>query len=123
MYILDTSCFIELIKNSSKGQKICKILENTPAITTTLTIHETLSGMEGIQAEILKKLLDGIEILNYDKQSAIKSAHIERMLTKQGRKINKIDTLIAGICITSNKTIVTLDKHFKRIPGLKCLMV
>lgn len=123
MYVLDTSSFIELIKETPKGKKICTILGDTPSIITTITVHEILAGVEGIQEKAVIKLLDGIELLNYDKDAAIKSAEIEKHLTKKGNKINKIDTLIAGICISQQKIIVTLDKHFKRIPGLKCMMV
>ncbi|MBD3361358.1 PIN domain-containing protein [Candidatus Woesearchaeota archaeon] len=123
MHVLDTSAFIEVIKETSKGKKICKQLDNTPATITTFTIQEILSGTEGAQKQAVIRLLDGIEILDYDKNSAIKSAEIERYLTKKGKNTNKIDTLLAGICITKQKTIVTLDKHFEKIPGLKSIIL
>jgi predicted nucleic acid-binding protein len=40
-------------------------------------------------------------------------------LTKKGQRIDPEDTMIAGIAITNNKILVTRDKHFDRINGLK----
>lgn len=123
MYVLDSSVFIELIKDSPVCKKIVNIIGEVPAVITVFTINEVLVGAKGIEKKAIEKITEGVNILNFDKDAAIKSADIEQFLTKQGRKINNVDTFIAGICISQQKTIVTLDKHFKRIPGLKCVIV
>jgi predicted nucleic acid-binding protein len=62
-------------------------------------------------------------VLCFDKDAAIKSAAIEEELSGKGNMINKTDIFIAGICITKNMPIVTLDNHFKKIPGLKTVPI
>ncbi len=119
MYILDSSAFIELLRESPSGKKIAGKIGDTPAITTVFTVNELLIGAKGIQRKTIEKLFEGIEIINYDKDSAIKSVEIEEMLIKKGQAINKVDIFIAGICVTNKKPLITLDKHFKRIPELK----
>ncbi|MBW2968677.1 type II toxin-antitoxin system VapC family toxin [Candidatus Woesearchaeota archaeon] len=123
MYILDTSAFIEIIKNTKKCQKICDKLGEVPAAITVFTLNELLIGAEKKEKQIIEKLIQGITILNFDKESAMKSVEIERYLTKQGKKINKVDLFIASICLVQQKIIVTLDNHFLRIPGLKTLKI
>ena len=123
MYVLDSSAIIEIMKNGEACKKICNTLGDAPAITTSLTINELILGAKKIERKVIEKLIDGIEILNLDTKSAIKSADIEIFLKKQGKTINKIDVLIAGMCIVNDKTIITLDKHFTRIPELKSIVV
>ena len=123
MYILDSSAFIELINESPVGKKIAKKIRDVPAITTVFTINEILIGAKGIHRKALEKLFEGVEVIEYDKDSALKSVEIEEVLMKKGQIINKVDIFIAGICLANNKQLVTLDKHFKRIPELKTVFV
>ena len=123
MYVLDSSAFIELMNESPAGKKIAGKIGNTPAITTVFTVNEIFIGAKGTQRKTIEKLFEGIEIIDYDKDSAIKSVEIEEILLKKGQAINKVDIFIAGICLSNDKTIVTLDKHFKRIPGLKSILI
>jgi len=119
MYVLDSSALIELLRDSPAGKRIASKLENIPAITTAFTVNEILIGAKGATKKAIEKMLEGIEVLDFDKDAAIKSASIEEELSGRGSMINKTDIFIAGICIIKNMSIVTLDNHFKRIPGLK----
>ncbi|MBD3304421.1 PIN domain-containing protein [Candidatus Woesearchaeota archaeon] len=123
MYVLDSSAFIELLKESPAGKKIAEKIRDMPAITTVLTANEILIGAKGLQRKTLEKLFEGVEVIEYDKDSALKSVEIEEALMKKGQVINKVDMFIAGICLANNKQLVTLDKHFKRIPELKAVFV
>lgn len=122
MYILDSSAFIELLKESPAGKKIAEKIKGTPAITTAFTVNEVLIGAKGIQRKILEKLFEGVEVISYDKDSALKSTEIEEKLIKKGQIINKVDIFIAGVCLSNNKQLITLDAHFKRIPELNSLL-
>jgi predicted nucleic acid-binding protein len=119
MYVLDSSAFIELLKESPAGKKISEKIGNLPAITTAFTVNELLIGVKGIQRKTIEKLLEGVEVISYDKDSAVKSVEIEEALMKKGQAINKVDIFIAGTCVSNNKHLITLDAHFKRIPELK----
>lgn len=123
MHILDSSAFIELLKESPAGKKIAEKIRGMPAVTTAFTVNEILIGAKGIQRKTLEKLFEGVEVIEYDKDSALKSVEIEEVLMKKGQAINKVDIFIAGICLANNKQLVTLDKHFKRIPELKTVFV
>lgn len=123
MYVLDSSAFIELLKESPAGKKIAKKIRDLPAATTAFTVNEILIGAKEIQRKTLEELFEGVEVIEYDKDSALKSVEIEEVLMKKGQIINTVDIFIAGICLANNKQLVTLDKHFKRIPELKTVFV
>jgi len=123
MYILDSSALIELLRESPSGKRIADEIGDTPAITTAFTVNELLIGAKGVQRKTIEKLFEGVEVIVYDKDSAIKSTEIEEMLMKKGQAINKVDIFIAGICMTNKKPLITLDKHFKRIPELTAIFI
>ena len=92
-------------------------------MTTAISLHETLSGSSQKGEFAVQNLAQNIDIMPFTKEDAITSASIFRQLAKQGKKINALDILIAGICISKKATLITLDNDFKRVPGLKVVGV
>lgn len=123
MHVLDSSALIELLHDTPKGKKIIRLIGAEPALTTVFSIHELLKGASGPYKQAVQHLLTSIEVLEYDKESAILSSDIYKILSKKGGLINETDILIAGICLKNGSPLVTLDNHFKRIPGLNTTVV
>lgn len=96
-----------------------QVTEGEAAVTTSLSVHELFSGASGKKELVIRGLLGGIEVLPFTQKDAEISGKISNKLAKQGKMINKIDILIAGICLSKNATLVTLDNDFKKIPELK----
>ena len=123
MFLLDTSAIIEILEGAEKGRLIKEIVGNEPLATTALTIHEIVLWEEGASLEKALDFIHTTEILNYDFDSAMMSANIEKDLKKKGKMINKIDILIGGIAKQHGLPIVVLDKDFENIPGIKVIVV
>ena len=119
MHLLDSSALIEILKNTAKGKKIIDFIGSELALTSSFSIHELLLGANETDKENIFNFLERIDIFNYDEKAAIRSAEIEIKLSKKGTKINKTDLFIAGICLSNNTGIITLDKDFKKINELK----
>ena len=122
MYLIDTSALIEIIKGTKKGEEIIKTYGDENMVTTSLTVHESLTGSKESEIKKLKEFFENIIILSYDFKSAEKSAEIEKELASDGRMINKMDILIASICIINNCSLITLDNDFKKIKDLKLVL-
>ncbi|WP_295650917.1 type II toxin-antitoxin system VapC family toxin [uncultured Mucilaginibacter sp.] len=119
--VIDTSVFIEHLRAKDKSKtKLYSIRDHTPKFTTSVTIYELLVGAGTIvHSEDIKLVLSDIDVLPFDKQTAIKAAEIFRDLKKGNQLIEFRDIFIAAICITNSLPIVTLNKkHFSRIEGL-----
>lgn len=66
-----------------------------------------------------KEFLDTLKICAYDKKCVEKSVNIEKELMRNGRVINKLDIVIASICLSHEAKIITLDRDFSKISELK----
>lgn len=119
MFVLDTSILIELVDDSDKAPRIREKIGSEIAATTSITLHEVLQGATEKDKFIIKNLAHTMEILPFNQNDAEISSSIAQRLMKEGNMINDMDILIAGICMSNNATIVTLDKDFKRVSGLK----
>ena len=123
MTILDTSAIIEILKGTKKGKQIKEIIKENNISTTSINIHESLIILRENEREKFSEICENIKIYPFEKKSAKQSARIERTLKDTGEMIQRVDTFIAGICLSQNQNLITLDKDFKRIPGLKVTVV
>ncbi len=63
-------------------------------------------------------------IFPFDLKAAEVSATIESSLNRKGKGIGIPDTLIAGICISNNLPLLTLNTpHFSRVIGLNLIPI
>ena len=129
MILLDTTFLIDILKKRSNAVRKSKDIENREVLATTyINVYELLLGVyslkninhEGKLAEA-DILLEKLEILGLDKNSAITSAKVGGDLTLKGQIVGDMDNMIAGIALSNGiSTIVSRDKeHFSRIKGLK----
>ena len=66
-------------------------------------------------------LFDRLNIIGLNKDATLRSAQIRAKLIKEGKEIDVIDCLIAGIALDEGiNTVLTKNrKHFERIPEIK----
>lgn len=123
MIMLDSSAVIEFLEESEKGNKIRKLVENDSSSVSTISINELLITSHGDENELIRNLLDGVHVFDFDEKAAYRSVEIEKEMRKKGNVIGKLDIFIAAICLENNLPLVTLDKDFRRVGGLKVLLV
>ena len=124
--ILETSFVVDFLKGDedavSKMQSL--IDQNILYEITTPTIFELWGGLVNLEKpekelQRITSLLEGIIIFPLDEESAKIAGNVDGQLVKRGLKIDTEDSMIAGIAIKNNKKVLTRDKHFDRIEGLK----
>lgn len=121
MIILDSSAIIQILNGTRIGKEIKDRYMHREFIsaTTSISINEVLIGIKENKKEDVKKFFKELEILDFGSEAAYKSVEIEEELRKKGKLINKLDIYIASICLIHNIPIITLDKDFNNIEGLK----
>ena len=91
---------------------------------TTITEHELRFGLAlkpGATrlAASVRSLLQLIDILPFDRRDAAASAQVRAQLSKTGKPIGDLDSLIAGVALARDLILVTAnEKEFARVPGL-----
>ena len=85
-------------------------------------MHSGIAMSDKKETEKQKVLhtLSGMIIWHLDSKAAQIGGEIDGKLAKEGRKIDPVDSMIAGIAITGDEKVLTRNvKHFSRIAGLK----
>lgn len=126
-FVLDTNMYIGIERNDLKViDQLSRLNVSERVSITALSYSELYDGLlKGKQKEFKSKLekLDNINLLNTTKNSSRLFAEIKHKLEKEGKMIPLFDVLIASIVIDHNMTLITADEHFKRIPGLKTIIL
>ena len=127
MICIDSSFIIDLLRNNLDASKVFDNIKSESLVTTTINVYELFSGIYKIKdrkceqhIKVLEEFFDGIKILELDKDAVMEASKICGRLTKEGKIIDDLDILIAGICLVNGCTkIITRDKeHFNRIKEL-----
>ncbi|MBI5332766.1 MAG: PIN domain-containing protein [Candidatus Aenigmarchaeota archaeon] len=124
--IVDTAFVIDIMRKDEKAViKLRQLVSRgEPQIMTTLTLFELYSGImqsnkPDVEKQKVLQLLSNLIIWHFDAESAKKSGEIDGSLCKQGKKIDAIDSMIAGIAIAKGETLLARNiKDFSKIVGL-----
>ena len=125
MRCLDSTYFIDLIRNPELIDGITKKIDADPIVyTTTFNVYECMVGVFSIKNGILRqkaydklnKAITRTTILPFNPPDALKAAEIGGTLRRKGRTIGA-DAITAAIVINNGiDTIVTRNpKHFEMI--------
>ena len=89
--------------------------------TTAVTRFELLAGARDRRhLDLILRLLDTIPTLPLDRAAADRAADVQRALGGRGAGIGMADSLIAGIVLVHDGTLLTRNRHhFERVDGLK----
>ena len=124
--IVDTSFVIDFLQGDEEAVSKMQSLidQDLPYEISSPTIFELWGGLQNIETPEKEKqkilsLMQGITVFSLDEESAKIAGTIDGQLSRKGLKINTEDSMIAGIAIKNNKKVLTRDRHFERIEGLK----
>lgn len=129
MVCADTSFLIDVILGRPIPKEYENLLDERNISITSPSIMELVKGLylknnlkyvTNEEKEKINETIFSMNVLEFDRESAILAGEIEAELTNQGNKIELMDVMIAAICIENNEPLVTRNKkHFERIKELK----
>ncbi len=125
--ILDTSFVIDVMEEKEEAVlKLKEIIKSGDLqLITSLTIFELFTGLARSKRPTeernkITKVLEGQNIISFDKESAEIGGEIDGKLIADGNGINIVDSMIAGIALIKKEKIVTRNiKDFSRIKNLE----
>jgi len=119
MNVIDTSCWIEYLMDSSIGNIIAPVVENpNELIVPTITLYEmykklTTEKNEDYAMKIITYMCSG-KIVALDSDLSIMAAQISRK-----NKLPMADSIIYATAKHYSAILWTTDKHFKDIPDVQ----
>lgn len=120
--IVDTSAWIDYFNkpNSKIGKAVENIIKQEKIFIAGVILTELLQGAK-VQQEF-DDLLDSmlaIPVLETDPNTWIETGRLAYTLRRQGITIPTTDLIIATLARRENCAILSLDHHFKKIPGIQ----
>ena len=124
--ILDTNFIIDLLNGKKEAVFMMRELiqrEKEVAISSP-TLFELWSGLIVLkksdeEKNKVREFLKGQILYAFDERSAEVAGVVHGDLIQKGLEINPVDAMIAGIALQNHQMILTRDKHFTRVEGLK----
>ena len=129
MAVLDTSFLIDLLRGNANAVSFLDDLERKED-NLFITCPSTMELWSGaFQAQLKDKEIKKIEeflmartILSFDERAAKRAGEIDAILTQKGTPIDPEDIMIAGIALSRGESVVTGDKDYAKIQGLRVLL-
>jgi tRNA(fMet)-specific endonuclease VapC len=122
--VIDTNAYIKLLAGTTEVLDAITIAE--VVYMTIFVLGELYAGFKGGSKEhpnrkILNRFLNRstVKILNATSETAEVFAEVKNKLKKTGRPIPINDVWIAAHALETGSVLVTYDKHFKFIDGLR----
>ena len=123
---LDTDLLVAILRGKEEARdRVAALDEGGREATTSINAFEIFFGAHrsAKRSENLKealRLLGRLHVLPFDLPSARRAGETAASLAAKGEGIDYRDSMIAGIALENDITLVTRnEKHFSRIKGLK----
>lgn len=125
MILLDTDILIEIERN------------NEEVIAALTQVRAQYPGDVGMTSAVYSEFLFGylkknkpipsgfdlLEVIDFDKESAMIFAEKKKELELQGTPISSFDLITASCALAHEAMVVTSDSHFKNVKGLKIIFI
>lgn len=124
MYCLDTDIIIWHFRGDSKIMEWLNSISMEELFVTPVTLCELykgafLSANQEKDKLLVEKLLERVNVLNFDLNSCEIFGRAYKELKQSGKLTQDSDLMTASICISNNATLITRNKkHFENIKGL-----
>ncbi len=130
MVCLDTDFLVALIRGQADAVKRAEEIDSeglrkttTPINAFELYLGAHLSEKREENLELVRDLLLSMQLMEFDERGCDTAGAIAADLTKIGKPIGARDSMIAGIALRFEQTLLTRNiEHFSRVKGLKVRM-
>ncbi|MFA4998788.1 MAG: type II toxin-antitoxin system VapC family toxin [Candidatus Paceibacterota bacterium] len=123
-YCLESNFIINLLNGKDEAVKVFEEIKNSTLCITAIasvTLFEILRGKEKNQEKVARfeSLLIQLEVLPFGKREAEEASLIEKTLHQRGESISSLDLLIGTTAKCFNTILVSNDRIFDKIDGLR----
>ena len=121
-HLVDSDWLIDFLGGRSPALETLSRLMAQQAVATTFIvcgeIYDCLIDEPG-RATAFENLLGGIDVLGPDDDTARIFGQQRAALRRYGNLIPDHDVWLASVALRHDLTLLTRDRHFRRVPGLK----
>ncbi len=121
LVLIDTSAWIDAFREKTDwvAPLIRRLLDEDRAVICGPVLFEIRRGLRPAERKRVLPLFDALHRLPFEETDWEKAGDLDASLRKKGITLPSMDLLISHLCLKHKIAILTLDKHFKSIPGLR----
>ena len=121
MYLIDSNIFIYFLKRNDGIVEFLEDLDEDRFAVSIVSRFEILAGAEkeNYSLKEIEQYLDDCDNIVLDSRVVTEALSMRRKLKK---KLKFTDLVIAATARLHKKILVTADKDFKNVPGLKVVV-
>ena len=91
-----------------------------PLVTTGIVLQELLQGFTGPKArEQIVERFAALPLIVPDRRDHIDAADLRTTCRRRGIQVGTIDALLAQLCVRYRLTMLTTDRDFVRVAGVR----
>jgi len=120
--LFDTCAWVEYFKprSSSLKQTVEDLLLSEQVYVCGPVLYELRQGVKSEKEKtLLANAFAALVYVEMNESLWFKAGELSALVKKQGKTIPLSDILIASLALEHGLTILTVDKHFEQIPGVK----
>ena len=117
----DTCAWIDYFKgrDTALARTLSQALATSEIVTCGVVVYELFQGIRSNSEYILvQKAFGSLRFIEMGKDQWLSAAQLSASLRKSGVTIPASDIQIATLALQHSLTILTIDQHFKQIPGI-----
>lgn len=121
LVLVDTSAWIDAFRGSTEwvAEALHKLLDEDRALTCGPVLFEIRRGIKPAERRRVMPLMDALHHLPFEELDWSEAGELDATLRKLGHTLPSVDVLIAHICLKHKVRLLTLDSHFRLVPGLE----
>lgn len=118
--LLDTSAWIAFFRGQPPdvADRVQALLREDRAITCSPVLFEIRRGLRSQELHRIQALLSALRHIAFTEVDWQAAAELDRTLRSGGLTLPLMDTFIAAVCLRHHFPLLTLDDHFRSVPGL-----
>lgn len=125
-YCLDSNFIIDLLSGKDNAVRLYEEIKDAPLTVTAIAsvvLFEILRGKEQNQDKIRKfeELRQRMTVLPFGEKEAEEASEIEKAIHGKGLTIDIDDLLIGATAKTNGTILISNDRDYQKIEGLKLL--
>jgi len=123
-YLIDTDWLISYLKGRRDADELLGRLYTEGLAISVVTYGEALEGLADLpnsaaQISQFESFLGTLNVLPVDVEIGRRYAAIRRELRRLGQLLADNDLWIGATALAHDLSLVTRDRHFERVPGLR----
>lgn len=125
-YCLESSFIIDLLGGKDNAVQTYEKIKNSPLSITAIAsvvLFEILRGKEQKPEKIkrFEQFRRKLIVLPFGEREAEEASKLEKAIRQKGLSISSLDLLIGSTAKTNRAILVSNDKGYQKIPGLRVL--